>query len=96
MADFLDIGAGNALNPMRLIAVVNADSSPVRRLIQDARDRGMLIDASSGKKTLSALVMDSDHIVCSAIATDELKKRLAELRSAFPTAAADARVEVES
>lgn len=79
MADFLEIGAGNIVNPMRLIAVVSADSSPVRRMIQDARDRGVLIDASSGKKTQAALVMDSDHIVCSALEPEELKARLALL-----------------
>ena len=76
MAEFLEIGAGNLVNPMRLIAVVGADSSPVRRMIQEARDRGVLIDASSGKKTLSALSMDSDHIVCSALSPEEIKSRL--------------------
>lgn len=86
MANFLEIGSGNMVNPMRLIAVVSADSSPVRRMIQDARDRGVLIDATSGKKTQAALVMDSDHIVCSALVPDELKARLTQL-SAHQTVA---------
>ncbi len=81
MAEFLDIGSGNLVNPMRLIAVVNADSSPVRRMIQDARERGVLIDATSGKKTIAALVMDSDHIVCSALSPEEIKSRVADLTS---------------
>lgn len=81
MAEFLDIGSGNLVNPMRLIAVVNADSSPVRRMIQDARERGVLIDATSGKKTFAALVMDSDHIVCSALSPEEIKSRVADLTS---------------
>ncbi len=79
MAEFLEIGAGNLVNPMRLIAVVSADSSPVRRMIQDARDRGALIDATSGKKTQAVLAMDSDHIVCSALNPEDIKTRLAAL-----------------
>ncbi|HHU13226.1 MAG TPA: DUF370 domain-containing protein [Clostridiaceae bacterium] len=63
---YLSIGFGNAVAKARLIAVVGADGAPVRRLIQDARDRGALIDATAGKKTRAVLIMDSDHIVLSA------------------------------
>ncbi|HHU07419.1 MAG TPA: DUF370 domain-containing protein [Clostridiaceae bacterium] len=76
MTDLLDIGFGNLVSTMRLIALVTPDSAPARRLIADARDRGALIDATSGKKTRSILVMDSDHIVLSALETDTLRDSL--------------------
>jgi len=69
---FLKIGFHNLVSVSRIIAIVSPDSSPVRRLVQDARDRGGLIDATSGRKTRAVLVMDSDHLVLSAIAVDEL------------------------
>lgn len=60
----------------RIIAIVGADSSPVRRLIQDARDRGTLIDASSGRKTKSVILMDSDHIVLSSMSLESLTEQI--------------------
>lgn len=69
---FIRIGFGNLISSERLITVVGPDSAPVRRLVQDARDRGALIDASSGKKCKSVLVMDSDHIVLSALPLEEI------------------------
>jgi len=69
---FIRIGFGNLVSSERLITVVGPDSAPVRRLVQDARDRGALIDASSGKKCKSVLVMDSDHIVLSALPLEEI------------------------
>lgn len=71
---FMKIGFGNLAAVGRLIAIVCPESSPVRRLIQEARDRGSLIDATSGRKTRSVLVMDSDHIILSALPVDELEK----------------------
>ncbi|MBP8988774.1 MAG: DUF370 domain-containing protein [Clostridia bacterium] len=73
-AFFLKIGFNNLVSRNRIIAIVNPDSAPVRRLIQDARDRGSLIDATSGRKTRSVIVMDSDHLVLSAVPVDELEK----------------------
>lgn len=73
---FIRIGFGNLVSSERLITVVGADSAPVRRLVQDARDRGALIDASSGKKCKSVLVMDSDHIVLSALPLEEIDSLL--------------------
>ncbi len=69
---FIRIGFGNLISTERLVAVVGPESAPIRRLIQDARDRGALIDASSGRKSKSALIMDSDHIVLSALAVEEI------------------------
>lgn len=60
------------VNGERIIAIVNPDSAPVRRMVQDARDRGALIDASSGKKTRAVLVMDSDQLILSALSPEDL------------------------
>jgi hypothetical protein len=73
---FIQIGFGNIVSSDRLICVVGPDSAPVRRLVQDARDRGALIDASSGKKSRAVLVMDSDHIVLSAMPVEEIEALL--------------------
>ncbi len=60
------------MNLDRVIAIVSPDSAPVRRMIQDARDRGALIDASSGKKTRAVMVMDSEQLILSALAPEGL------------------------
>ena len=73
---FINIGFGNLVSAQRLIAVVSPDSAPVKRLVQESRDRGMLIDATYGRKTASVLIMDSDHVVLSAIAAEKLAQRL--------------------
>jgi len=78
MITFLRIGYGNLVAAPRVIAVVSPESAPVRRLIADARDRATLIDATSGKKTRAVLVMDSDHLVLSALTVEELEKSLLE------------------
>lgn len=78
MVTFLRIGYGNLVAAPRVIAVVSPESAPVRRLIADARDRATLIDATSGKKTRAVLVMDSDHLVLSALTVEELEKSLEE------------------
>ena len=62
----IDAGFGNYVNCDRLISVISPDSLPVRRLIQDAKNAGRLIDVSCGKKTKSVLITDSDYIICSA------------------------------
>ena len=73
---FINIGFGNLVSVQRLIAVVSPDSAPVTRLVQESRDRGMLIDATYGRKTASVLSMDSDHVVLSALAAERLAPRL--------------------
>ncbi|MFR7637419.1 MAG: DUF370 domain-containing protein [Lachnospiraceae bacterium] len=73
---FINIGFGNMVSVQRLIAVVSPDSAPVKRLVQESRDRGMLIDATYGRKTASVLIMDSDHVVLSALAAERLAPRL--------------------
>ncbi len=71
--EMIPVGHGNFVARARLIAVVTSDSAPARRLIQDARDRFSLIDATGGRKTQSVLVMDSDHVVISAIKPEALQ-----------------------
>ena len=61
----INIGFGNMVSAHRLLTVISPDSAPVKRLIQEARDRGMLIDASYGRKTKSVLIMDTDHVILS-------------------------------
>ncbi len=75
---FIEIGFGNIVSVDRLICVVSPDSAPVRRIVQDARDRGSLIDASSGKKSKAVLVMDSDHIILSSMPAGEIRRQLGQ------------------
>ena len=72
----INIGFGNMVAAGRLIAIVSPDSAPIKRMVQEARDRGVLIDATYGRKTRSVVIMDSDHIVLSAIQPDTVAARL--------------------
>lgn len=74
----INIGFGNMISAARLLAVISPDSAPVKRLVQEARDRGMLIDASYGRKTKSVLVMDTDHVILSAVLPETIAARAAE------------------
>ena len=71
----INIGFGNMVSAGRLLAVVSPDSAPIKRVIQEARDRGMLIDASYGRKTKSVLLMDTDHVILSAIGPESISER---------------------
>ena len=59
----------------RVVPIVAPDSAPIKRIVQEARDRGMLIDASYGRKTMSVIQMDTDHVILSAIPTQTLYSR---------------------
>lgn len=74
--ELVNIGFGNLVSVQRLLAVVSPDSAPIKRLIQEARDRGMLIDATYGRKTASVMIMDSDHVVLSALSAEKLAPRM--------------------
>lgn len=74
----MNIGFGSMVSASRVLAVVAPDSAPIKRVIQDARDRGMLIDASFGRKTKSVILMDTDHVILSAIAPEALVARWEE------------------
>ncbi len=73
---FVNVGFNNILNADRIVAVVGSDSAPSKRLMQDAKDMGRAIDCTSGRKTRSILVMDSDHVILSAIQPETLAARL--------------------
>lgn len=75
----INIGFGNMISSTRLLAVVSPDSAPIKRMVQEARDRGMLIDASYGRKTRSVIVMDTDHVILSAIAPEAVAGRVPEI-----------------
>jgi regulator of extracellular matrix RemA (YlzA/DUF370 family) len=72
----INIGFGNMISSERLLSVVSPDSAPIKRLVQEARDRSMLIDASYGRRTRAVLIMDTDHVVLSAISPSSIAARL--------------------
>lgn len=74
----INIGFGNMVAAERILTVISPDSAPIKRLVQEARDRGMLIDASYGRKTKSVLVMDTDHVILSAALPETIAGRMAE------------------
>lgn len=71
----INIGFGNMVSAERMLAVVSPDSAPIKRLIQESRERGMLIDATYGRKTAAVFIMDSDHVILSAIPADKIISR---------------------
>ena len=73
--ELVNIGYGSMISAQRLIAVVSPDSAPIKRLIGEARDRSMLIDATFGRKTAAVLIMDSDHVVLSGLPLEKLAPR---------------------
>ena len=72
----VNIGFGSMIAAHRLLAVVSPDSAPVKRVVQEARDRGMLIDASYGHKTKAVILMDTDHVILSAVSPETLSARM--------------------
>lgn len=80
----INIGFGNMVSANRLIAIVSPESAPIKRMIQEARDRGVLIDATYGRRTRAVLIMDSDHIVLSAIQPETVAGRLGGKDGADP------------
>ncbi len=78
----INIGFGNIVSANRVIAIVGPEAAPVKRMIQDARERGLLIDATCGRRTRAVLVTDSEHIVLSAVQPETIAHRL-EAREAI-------------
>lgn len=72
----INIGFGNAVNADRVIAIVSTDSAPVKRIIAQAKENHMLIDATQGRKTQSIVIMDSDHIVSTYLKAETILNRL--------------------
>ncbi len=74
----VNIGFGGMVARERILAVISPDSSPIKRIIQDVRERGQLIDASFGRKTQAVLVMDSGHVILSALTPEEITARVSD------------------
>ena len=74
----INIGFGNMVAAGRLVAIVSPESAPIKRIIQEAKDRGMLIDATYGRRTRAVLITDSDHVVLSAVQPETVANRLGE------------------
>ncbi|NLD87791.1 MAG: DUF370 domain-containing protein [Clostridiales bacterium] len=72
----INIGFGNMVSAGRLIAIVSPESAPIKRIIQEAREKGVLIDATYGRRTRAVIVMDSDHVVLSAIHPETVANRI--------------------
>ncbi len=71
----INIGFGSVIAAGRILAIVEPDSAPIKRIVQEAKERGMLVDASYGRKTQSVILMDTDHVILSALAPEVLTDR---------------------
>lgn len=74
----INIGFGNMVSASRLVAIVSPESAPVKRIIQDARKRGSLIDATYGRRTRAVIITDSDHVILSAVQPETVANRLSD------------------
>lgn len=72
----INIGFGNMVSANRLVAIVSPESAPIKRIMQDAKERGTLIDATYGRRTRAVIVMDSDHVILSAVQPETVANRL--------------------
>ena len=73
---FINIGFGNMVSADKIVAIVSPESAPIKRLIQEARDTNVLIDATYGRKTRAVIITDSDHVILSAIQPETMANRL--------------------
>lgn len=72
----VNIGFGNMVSANRIISIVSPESAPIKRMVQEARDKGILIDATYGRRTRAVIITDSDHIILSAIQPETVGQRL--------------------
>lgn len=72
----INIGFGNIVAANRLVSIVSPESAPIKRIIQEARERGMLVDATYGRRTRAVIITDSDHIILSAVQPETVAHRL--------------------
>ena len=73
---FISIGFGNMVSAARVVSLISPDSAPVKRLIQDAREAGRVIDVTCGRRTRSVIITDSDHVILSAVQAETIANRL--------------------
>ncbi|MBQ1279311.1 MAG: DUF370 domain-containing protein [Clostridia bacterium] len=74
----INIGFGNMISAERLVAIVSPESAPIKRMVQDAKERGTLIDATHGRRTRAVIITDSDHIVLTYLQAETVANRIAE------------------
>ena len=74
----INIGFGNMVAAGRLVAIVSPESAPIKRIIQDAKERGTLIDATYGRRTRAVLVMDSEHVILSSVQPETVANRMGD------------------
>ncbi len=74
----INIGFGNMVSASRLVAIVSPESAPIKRVIQDARESGTLIDATYGRRTRAVIITDSDHIILSAVQPETVANRVVD------------------
>ncbi|MEE1283789.1 MAG: DUF370 domain-containing protein, partial [Acutalibacteraceae bacterium] len=72
----INIGFGNLVNANRLVAIVSPESAPIKRIIQDSKERGMLIDATHGRRTRAVIITDSDHVILTYLQSETVANRL--------------------
>ncbi len=85
MASFVNVGFGNVVNSDKIVSMVSTEAAPVRRLIQNARDEGRAVDATCGRKTKTAVILESGHVVLSALTTDTIAGRCNQLEQDSPS-----------
>ncbi|NLC66628.1 MAG: DUF370 domain-containing protein [Clostridium sp.] len=76
MIKLINIGFGNIVNANKIVSIVSPESAPIKRIIKEGKDRGMLIDATYGRRTRAVIVTDSDHIILSAVLPETVAQRL--------------------
>ncbi len=74
----INIGFGNMISANRLIAIVSPESAPIKRIIQDAKERGTLIDATHGRRTRAVIITDSDHIILTYLQSETVANRISD------------------
>lgn len=74
----LNVGFGNMINASRLVAILNPESQPIKRIIQESKERGRLIDATQGRRTRAVIVTDSEHVILSYLQSETVANRLNE------------------
>ena len=72
----INIGFGNMINASRLVAIVSPESAPIKRIIQECKEKGTLIDATHGRRTRAVIITDSDHVILSSIQTETITARI--------------------
>lgn len=91
----INVGYNNMVLAARVIAMVDSDSAPIKRIVQEAKENHRLIDATSGRKTRTVIIMDSDHVILSAVQRETMARRLEEQGEAVEEIDYDTEVEDE-